>query len=172
MRHLLILSLLAVSPALAADAPPIEDFFRYVEFRDIRISPDGKHLAATVPDENTQALVVFTREKRKVTGVARFDDEREVASFEWASSQRLAFTMNERFGSLLVEARGEPDFSKRSEIYCELQRMTAEMNTNIIPIFVPWIDGKATKVQGLVPNPLQFMGSGYWDGMWIDESAA
>ena len=79
---------------------------------------------------------------------------------------------NERFGSLLVEARGEPDFSKRSEIYCELQRMTAEMNTNIIPIFVPWIDGKATKVQGLVPNPLQFMGSGYWDGMWIDESAA
>lgn len=108
MRFLLALGLLASTTAFAADAPPIEDFFRYAEFRDIRISPDGKHLAATVPDENTQALVVFTREKRKVTGVARFDDDREVASFEWASSKRLAFTMNDRFGSLVRPTeRGE-----------------------------------------------------------------
>lgn len=108
MSRLLALALLVVSPSLFAAAPPIEDFFRYMEFRDIRISPDGKHLAATVPDEDTQALVVFTRENRKVTGVARFEDEREVAEFEWASSKRIAFTMNERFGSLVRPSpRGE-----------------------------------------------------------------
>lgn len=107
MRSLAFCGLLAAAlPALAA--PPIEDYFRYIEFRDIRISPDGKHLAATVPDENTQALVVFTREQRKITGVARFDDEREVSSFEWASSKRLAFTMNDRQGSLVRPmTRGE-----------------------------------------------------------------
>ena len=108
MRNWLLCSLLAASPALLAAPPSIEDFFRYMEFRDIQISPDGKHLAATVPDENTQALVVFTREKRRITGVARFDDEREVSSFSWASSKRLAFTMNDRLGSLVRPmTRGE-----------------------------------------------------------------
>ncbi|MCB1552413.1 MAG: S9 family peptidase [Xanthomonadales bacterium] len=102
----LLLGLLPIT-AFAA-APPIEDFFKFAEFRDIRISPDGKYLAATVPDEETQALVVFTRKDRKITGVARFTDGREVSSFSWASNTRLAFTMNDRQGSLVRPVqRGE-----------------------------------------------------------------
>jgi dipeptidyl aminopeptidase/acylaminoacyl peptidase len=107
-RRLSLLALLPFAAAADTTSPTLEEFFRHAEFRDIQISPDGKHLAATVPDEDTQALVVFTREKRKVTGVARFEDEREVAAFRWVSSSRLAFTMNDRVGSLVRPVtRGE-----------------------------------------------------------------
>jgi dipeptidyl aminopeptidase/acylaminoacyl peptidase len=107
-RRFALLALLPFAASADDGVPTLQEFFRHSEFRDIQISPDGKHLAATVPDEDTQALVIFTRENRKVTGVARFDDGRQVASFRWVSSKRVVFTMNDRLGSLVRPVpRGE-----------------------------------------------------------------
>lgn len=91
----------------AADIP-VKDFWKLAEFDQIRISPDGKHLAATVPDEETRALVVFTRKDRKIVGVARFTDKRQVGAFAWVNNERLAFTMSDRDGRLVrPQPRGE-----------------------------------------------------------------
>ncbi len=94
----LLLNLWLVPQSWAAP-PSVEDFWKHSEFEQIRISPDGKYFAATVPDEETRALVIFTRNDRKVTGVARFADKRQVGGFAWVNSERVAFTMSDRVGS-------------------------------------------------------------------------
>jgi len=102
MRRFLCLALLlnlASVPESFAAPQAIGDFWKHSEFEQIRISPDGKYFAATVPDEETRALVIFTREDRQVTGVARFADKRQVGAFAWVNSDRVAFTMSERQGS-------------------------------------------------------------------------
>ena len=93
-----------VAAAATAAELPVKDFWRHSEFEQIRISPDGKYLAATVPDEETRALVIFTRKDRKVTGVARFTDKRQVGAFAWVNNDRVAFTMKDAGKGDLVEA--------------------------------------------------------------------
>jgi dipeptidyl aminopeptidase/acylaminoacyl peptidase len=110
MRQLIPAALLLLSnmAATAATPPPVEHFFRHLEFQSIQISPDGEHFAATVPEEAGRSLVVFRRADRKVTGVARFTDAREVGSFSWISANRIAFTITDRVGSRVAPVpRGE-----------------------------------------------------------------
>ena len=105
----LLLAVITLGAATAAaEEIPLKDFWKQSEFEQIRISPDGKYLAATVPDEETRALVIFTREKREITGVARFADKRQVGAFTWVNKDRVAFTMSDRAGRLVRPVpRGE-----------------------------------------------------------------
>ena len=108
LNRLLFAAAAFSSFAVQATAIPLKDFWKHSEFDQIRISPDGKYLAATVPDEETRALVIFTREDRKITGVARFADKRQVGAFTWVNKDRVAFTMSERAGRLVRPVpRGE-----------------------------------------------------------------
>lgn len=111
MSRLLAVFALAVAVPALAKAPSeiaIGDFWKQSEFVNIQISPDGKHFGAIVPDEETRALVIFKRGDRKITGVARFTDSRQVAGFQWISPDRVAFTMSERQGRLVApRGRGE-----------------------------------------------------------------
>jgi len=112
MRGVLALILLGWSfMTVGADAPsaiPLKDFWRHSEYEQLRISPDGKHMAAIVPDEQTRALVVFDTDDRHIVGVARFSDKHQVDTFTWVNDQRLAFTISSREGRLVSpQARGE-----------------------------------------------------------------
>lgn len=111
MSRLLAAFALVVAVPVVAKSPAdiaIGDFWKQAEFVNIQISPDGKHFGAIVPDEETRALVIFTRGERKITGVARFTDSRQVASFQWVAPDRVAFTMSERQGRLVApRGRGE-----------------------------------------------------------------
>ncbi len=59
---------------------------------------------------------------------------------------------NQRFDQLLVEARGVNDFSKRKEIYGEMQRMLQETGGVIVPAFYDTIDAVRENVNGLKPH--------------------
>lgn len=97
----------------AAGEVPVANFFRHVEYESIQISPDGKNIAATVPEETGRALVILRREDRKVLSVARFTDDRDVSSFSWISKSRVAFTITDRVGSLVAPIpRGELFFMR------------------------------------------------------------
>ncbi|MFO1493106.1 MAG: S9 family peptidase [Lysobacterales bacterium] len=106
-----LLLLLGAATAAQAKSPaeiPIADFWKQSEFVNIQISPDGKYFGAIVPEEETRSLVIFQRKDRKVTGVARFTDARQVSSFAWVSPTRVSFTMVERAGRLVApQGRGE-----------------------------------------------------------------
>jgi len=83
-----------------------------------------------------------------------------------------SFWENERFDALLVEARGETDFDLRKEMYCEMQWLLYNDGSQILPVFLPWLDGKSSRIKGLEANPYGAMGYYFWDEMWIDEGAA
>lgn len=97
--------------AAHASAPadiPVKEFWRHTEFEQVRISPDGRHLAATVPDGDTRVLAIFTLSPFKMTGVAKFNDKRQVGAFAWVNKDRVAFTMSDQDGALVrPQPRGE-----------------------------------------------------------------
>ena len=53
------LATLSVASHAASGVIPVEDFFKRSSFEQIKISPDGRHLAAIVPLEFESSLVIM-----------------------------------------------------------------------------------------------------------------
>src|SRR3546814_8238620 len=56
MRHLLAILLLILSGTVAAREVPIKDFFKDAEFESVLLSPDGEHIAVTMPRDDRSVL--------------------------------------------------------------------------------------------------------------------
>lgn len=75
---------------------------------------------------------------------------------------------NEKFDSMLIEARGELDFARRKEIYDEMQVMVSNEAGTAIPLYMSLIDGVSPRVKGLRPNPLgNQMGFAMAEYVWL-----
>lgn len=92
---------LAETPApaatVAATPPPIQHFVERDAFFDIKISPDGAHLAANMPVERGTALFMLDTETLAKRGHFYVGRDLEVADFWWASSERLLISAAQRF---------------------------------------------------------------------------
>lgn len=76
---------------------------------------------------------------------------------------------NDRFDSMLVEARGSLDEARRTELYWALQEMVSNEAGTIIPAYISGIDAVTDKVRGLRPNPLGgMMGFAFAEYVWLD----
>ena len=82
-------------PLGQAEKLPIETFFKNPEFSRMRLSPDGKWLAAIAPREGKNNLLTIRLSDRKLFGCTA-EDENEVFSFTWISNERLIFQMKDR----------------------------------------------------------------------------
>jgi dipeptidyl aminopeptidase/acylaminoacyl peptidase len=97
--------LLGFGGAFAADTPPsIETFFRLPQYSAMKISPDGKHIAALAPFKGRQNLVVMTLEPRTVKPVTGLD-ALDIVWFTWLGPNRLLMRTGSR-GTMDFEARG------------------------------------------------------------------
>ena len=77
----------------AADVP-VTQFFSLPDFRDVRLSPDGKRIAAVAPYKGRGNLIVVdlaTREAKSITATDRWD----VGSIRWIGNNRLYFTISD-----------------------------------------------------------------------------
>ncbi|WP_375688603.1 ABC transporter substrate-binding protein [Pseudooceanicola sp. LIPI14-2-Ac024] len=63
------------------------------------------------------------------------------------SSWNESHWQNDRFNSLLTEARVELDQAKRAEMYGEMQQLCRDDGGSIIPMFSNFIDGKSEKIR-------------------------
>ncbi len=76
---------------------------------------------------------------------------------------------NPRFDGLLLEARAEPDPSRRKQLYGEMQGLVREHCGNAIPVFMSVLDGYDQRLKGLYPVPLGgFMGYTFAEHVWWD----
>ena len=76
---------------------------------------------------------------------------------------------NERFDSLLLEARGETDFPKRKAMYWEMQQIIHDQDTLGVPMFFSFLDAHTTKLKGLSPVPTGgMMGFGFAENAWLE----
>ncbi len=96
-----LLAVACVAPAAALD---IEPFIRKSEFGNVKISPSGDYIAATVPLENTTALMIIRLADNKVTGGGTLGRNRHVEDMWWVNDSRLLFSSAEKMG-LLDEPR-------------------------------------------------------------------
>jgi dipeptidyl aminopeptidase/acylaminoacyl peptidase len=91
---------------------PVEDFFRPPAFSDLRLSPDGTHVASLYRDEkDISHLVVFDL----ATGtrkLLRADSNLDVYSVKWLGNDRLAALLSQGklySAALLVVPRDKPE---------------------------------------------------------------
>lgn len=101
IKSLVLAGMLAVAPVASAfaQALPVEDFWKRSSFREVKISPDGRYLAATVPLEKLTALVVMDLTTKQVTGSFKPQEKAHIGEFYWVNDKRLLFTSSVREGA-------------------------------------------------------------------------
>lgn len=67
--------------------------------RDLKISPDGRFLAATLPAGDRSAIAILNRIDRSVVASFQLPSDTHIADFWWAKDDRLLFGLAERLGS-------------------------------------------------------------------------
>tara|TARA_Y100001934_G_scaffold11060_1_gene14054 strand:- start:49150 stop:50682 length:1533 start_codon:yes stop_codon:yes gene_type:complete len=83
-----------------------------------------------------------------------------------------SFWSNERFDSLVFEARQTVDEDLRRDLYREIQFIMRDEGSTMTPVFTNWLDAYASRVQDLKGHPHGFGGWMYWEDVWIDDSVA
>ena len=113
MMALLATSIFALSPvaALASTSVepliPVEEFFRQDKLVDMKISPNGEYLAATVALADRTDLIFLSRNDAGVKLIARtgVKAKQHVFHFAWVNPSRVTFRISEQAGKL---SRPEP----------------------------------------------------------------
>lgn len=102
MRALLAVLLLLAAPAFAQ--PTIAELFRPAQYAEMKLSPDGRHIAALVPVKGKQNIAIITVSPRGAKALSGLSS-RDVVDFWWVNDRRLLY----RTGSIGVrdtESRG------------------------------------------------------------------
>lgn len=91
--------LLICGPFVAANAAehlPLEYFVKHGDYLDLKLSPDGKHLAATMRRDKKVIAVVIRREDGEIVGGVQPQTNDAVFDVIWASNERLLYHLAEK----------------------------------------------------------------------------
>jgi len=87
--------------AHAATVPAeVEQFVRREQFRDVKLSPSGAYLAATLPMEDRTGLVILRLSDHAVTAKFSLGRNTDIAWFEWVNDQRVLLGVADKYGML------------------------------------------------------------------------
>lgn len=88
-------------PAKRAGPIPVKDFVRTAEAADMRISPDGKFLALTVPDaDDRNFLVIINRVDMKISSSLKAREGDTIDEFTWVNNERVVASIATKFGGV------------------------------------------------------------------------
>lgn len=106
MNKCLFVLLIFVSPLFAAITPiEAEQFFQHAQFKNMKISPDAKHVAFTYEHETEVRLGVMNLQKKQIISSFNFGNNMHVLDFHWANKNRVLMEVGEVTGNL-VEMNG------------------------------------------------------------------
>ena len=91
LKGMLLAMMLVLGLDAVAREVPIQDFFKDAEFTSVSISPDGRHMAVTVPLEDRTVLAVLRVADKGVVGKWDFGPDRHFRQVLWANDERLLF---------------------------------------------------------------------------------
>lgn len=79
----------------------LEDFARHAQFIDIKISPSGQYLAATMRGEEGRIELVVLDMQQDMKPISRsaFSGNNSIYDFNWANDERIVFSLSREFGS-------------------------------------------------------------------------
>ncbi len=99
LSSIFLLSLIVVSIA-SAQTPnqkiPLNDFVKHSDYLEIKISPDGQHVATRIRDDSTVYMITMRLSDGKVVGGVKPGKKNEVSSVHWVNNERLIYTFAEK----------------------------------------------------------------------------
>ncbi|WP_372014252.1 S9 family peptidase [Pseudoxanthomonas sp. 10H] len=98
LKGMFLLAMLVLGFDAAAREVPIRDFFKDAEFTALRLSPDGKHMAVSVPREDRTLLAVLRVSDQGIVGKWDFGPDRHFRDVVWANNERLLFYVSFKTG--------------------------------------------------------------------------
>ena len=84
----------------AAPGVDLDSMLKHNQFDVIEISPDGQYLAATMPRDDREGLVVMRRSDSTIVGSLVPEKDEYVSQFEWISDKRVLIRLAEKVGAL------------------------------------------------------------------------
>ncbi len=102
-KSIKIISSISLSLMLATgvvSAASTEDFSRHAQYHNIKISPDGKHLAALATVEGSKSLVFLKADGYKVTYSLNANRKSQAAEYYWANNERVVIQVEQMRGAL------------------------------------------------------------------------
>ncbi|MEX1273781.1 MAG: S9 family peptidase [Gammaproteobacteria bacterium] len=97
------LALVVAAPVFAAKTAgsdvPLADFFRHAEFTSVSLSPDGQHLAVTVPEDDRTLLAVLRVGDKKLVGKWDYGTNLHIQNVLWVTNERIVFRVAYKTGS-------------------------------------------------------------------------
>jgi dipeptidyl aminopeptidase/acylaminoacyl peptidase len=92
--RVLVVGLLALFATMSyGQAPvPLADFFKRPAYRNVSLSPNGKLLAAIVPNGLRNGIVVIDLEKKSGNVVAAYRDA-DIRGFSWVNNKRVVYDL-------------------------------------------------------------------------------
>ena len=101
MKYAMLAAILALGAVTPAHAQvDLDSYIKKNQFNDIKISPDGLYLAATVPLEDRTGLAVLRRSDFKVMASVGLGKNSHIGGFFWANNERLLLRLSQKFGML------------------------------------------------------------------------
>jgi len=71
---------------------PLSTFAKSTQYTDVKLSPDGKYLAAKAPLNNQTVLAIIERATLQIKQVYRYVENEHIDEFYWVNNERLVFT--------------------------------------------------------------------------------
>lgn len=97
----LFLALAGVSASSSATAGVgLDALLKHNQFDVIEISPDGQYLAATMPQDDREGLVVMRRSDSAITTSFTLGKDEYIHAFTWVNNKRLLIRLAEKIGAL------------------------------------------------------------------------
>lgn len=97
MKGILVSLLLLVSAASIASQPlPLEYFIKHGDYLDLKLSPDGKHIAARMQHDGRVFLVLLNTADMKVVGGVRPESKDIIHTVNWLNNERVVFEYAEK----------------------------------------------------------------------------
>lgn len=134
-RALMLALAFAAAPA-AANGVDVAAYVKFDRFDDIKISPNGDYLAATVRVDNRANLVVMRRSDNVVTANLTGGANTLVHDFWWVNADRVVATLAEKIGALdqprlLGELYGTDADGSNREMLVGQRIMSSGLGSNI-----------------------------------------
>ncbi|MEP6907099.1 MAG: S9 family peptidase [Pseudoxanthomonas sp.] len=98
MAAVVVVAFATMTPAHAQVS--LDNYIKKDDFNDIKMSPDGQYLAATVPLEDRTVLAVLRRTDSKLMASVALGKNNHVADFFWVNKERLLLSVSQKLGEL------------------------------------------------------------------------
>jgi dipeptidyl aminopeptidase/acylaminoacyl peptidase len=99
IRMIFLAAAMISTSTFAADAIPLADFARHQKFKDVKISPDGKHLAISAIVDGNSVLSLVDVDTNKGFSISPRQED-VVVDFWWVSDKRVVYTLGSKLGQL------------------------------------------------------------------------